>query len=374
MKLAVADVDRHDLGRAPLQQAVRETAGGRASVESPPADHGQREVVEGGIELVATPADEPAGRPEQLERLARSDESSRLQRRRAADGHPSRSNRGLGLGPVGGQAPAHELRVESAAARHQPERNVSAVIPLSDERASTRPAVVTIGILVICVAVYVFVQPSFGRDTGADTEFNFRHGAIPYELSHGAPLTLCQVARAAAPSQAAQTCARPGGDLAFEPGKPVYLAVVWSMFLHGGIFHIAGNLLFLWVFGRRVEDRLGHVGFTAFYLLSGIVAATAFVLSTPNSTVPFIGASGAIAGVMGAYLLWFPRARINTLFFVFVIIWFRIQARWILLAWFVLQFFTSPNSGIAWVSHVGGFVFGMAVAWVLRPRQPAATP
>ncbi len=169
-------------------------------------------------------------------------------------------------------------------------------------------------------------------------------------------------------------CAGPAADDAFAPGKAIYLAVITSLFLHGGILHIAGNLLFLWVFGRRVEDRLGPVLYAAFYLAAGIAAAACQVLASVDSTVPFIGASGAIAGVMGAYLVWFPHARINTLFFVFVIIWFKIQAQWVLLAWFVLQFFTSPNSDVAWVAHVGGFVFGMAVAllWrLLRPHRPA---
>ena len=244
------------------------------------------------------------------------------------------------------------------------------MIPLSDERVGTRPAVVTIALIVACVAVYLFVQPTPGRETAEDVEFDFRNAAIPYELTHGRPLTLCQVAQSAAPSQQAQVCAGPSGELAFAPGKPVYVSVLASLFLHGGIIHIGGNLLFLWVFGRRVEDRLGRVAFAGFYFAAGVVAAAAHVLAAPNSTVPFIGASGAIAGVMGAYLVWFPHARINTLFFVFVILWFRVQARWILLAWFVLQFFTSPNSGVAWVAHVGGFLFGMAVAWLLRPRAP----
>jgi membrane associated rhomboid family serine protease len=244
------------------------------------------------------------------------------------------------------------------------------VIPLSDERVSTRPAVITIALIVACIVVYVFVQPSFGRDTSDDTRFDFRHAAIPFELTHGRPLTTCEVAEVAARSQAAQVCASPGADEPFAPGKQVYLAVLASMFLHGSIFHIAGNLLFLWVFGRRVEDRLGRLAYLLFYLAAGIVAAAAQVIADPSSSVPFIGASGAIAGVMGAYLVWFPRARINTLFFVIVIIWFKVQARWILLAWFVLQFFTSPNSGIAWVSHIGGFVFGMGVAWLLGRSRP----
>jgi membrane associated rhomboid family serine protease len=154
-------------------------------------------------------------------------------------------------------------------------------------------------------------------------------------------------------------------------GLPTWTTIFTAMFMHASFLHIAGNMLFLWVFGRRVEDRLGPVVFAVFFLAAGIVAAIAQVMADPNSTVPFIGASGAIAGVMGAYLVWFPRAQINTLFFVFIIFWFRIPAWIVLVAWFVLQFFTSPNSGIAWVAHVGGFVFGAGVAWLLRPRRPS---
>jgi membrane associated rhomboid family serine protease len=245
------------------------------------------------------------------------------------------------------------------------------VIPLSDERAGTRPAVVTMVLIGFCAVVYFFVQPTPFQDTGSDVSFDYRHAAIPYELTHGRPLTNCEVARTAAPAQQTEACRPPTGQEPFAPGKPIYLAVLLSLFLHGSIWHLAGNLLFLWVFGRRIEDRLGPVVFTIFYLVAGVVAAIAQTMAGPNSMVPFIGASGAIAGVMGAYLVWFPRARINTLFFVFVIIWFRIPAWIVLLAWFVLQFFTSPNSGIAWVAHVGGFVFGAGVAWLLRPRRPS---
>jgi membrane associated rhomboid family serine protease len=245
------------------------------------------------------------------------------------------------------------------------------VIPLSDGRVSTRPAVVTLALIALCVVVYLFVQPTPMRQTSDDVQFDYDHAAIPYELTHGRPLTNCQVSQAASPASAARVCNVPEGQAPFAPGKPIYLAVLFSIFLHGSIWHIAGNMLFLWVFGRRVEDRLGSVGFGLFFLAAGIVAAAAQVMADPNSTVPFIGASGAIAGVMGAYLVWFPRAQINTLFFVFIIFWFRIPAWIVLVAWFVLQFFTSPNSGIAWVAHVGGFVFGAGLAWLLRPRRPA---
>jgi membrane associated rhomboid family serine protease len=253
------------------------------------------------------------------------------------------------------------------------------VIPLSDGRVSARPAVVTMALIALCVVVYVFVQPTPMRETSDDARFDYEHAAIPYELTHGRPLTNCEVSQAASQVDAPRVCNEPEGRVAFAPGKPIYLAVVFSIVLHGSIWHIAGNMLFLWVFGRRVEDRLGHLAFAAFFVGAGIVAAAAHVLAAPGSLVPFIGASGAIAGVMGAYLVWFPRAQINTLFFVFVILWFRIPAWIVLAAWFALQFFTSPNSGVAWVAHVGGFLFGAGLAWLLRPRrsspaQPAPWP
>jgi membrane associated rhomboid family serine protease len=250
------------------------------------------------------------------------------------------------------------------------------VIPLHDENPTSRRAIVTLAIIAACIVVYLFVQPSIGSDTAQDVQFDYDHAAVPYELSHGRPLTNCQVFTAVGSSQAPVVCRRAVGAVAFSPGKSVWLSVLYSMFFHGSWLHIAGNLLFLWVFGNNVEDRLGHAGFALFYLAAGVAATAAQVAVDVSSTAPMIGASGAIAGVMGAYLVWFPRAKVNTLFFVIIIVWFKIQARWILLAWFVLQFFTSPNSGVAWVAHVGGFVFGVVVGLLFRPRrrQPALNP
>ena len=155
------------------------------------------------------------------------------------------------------------------------------------------------------------------------------------------------------------------------PRKNVFLAVLYSMFLHANLLHIAGNMLFLWIFGNNIEDRMGWIGYPIFYLVSGVVAAATQFAVGPNSTVPVVGASGAIAGVMGAYLVLFPRVRIRALIF---IIPADVPAYVLLTFWFVLQFFTSPSSGVAWVAHVGGFVFGAIVAFVLRNRlRPAPT-
>src|SRR4051812_36190171 len=146
------------------------------------------------------------------------------------------------------------------------------------------------------------------------------------------------------------------------------------MFMHGNLLHIAGNMLFLWVFGNNIEDRMGKVGYLAFYLIGGFAAAMAHILVQPHSAIPVVGASGAIAALMGAYLVLFPKAPINTLLILGFIILFRKLPAWVLLvAWFGLQFLTNPNEGVAWVAHVGGFVFGALVALALRPRLSPPT-
>jgi membrane associated rhomboid family serine protease len=162
------------------------------------------------------------------------------------------------------------------------------------------------------------------------------------------------------------------------------LTVLTSMFLHGGLLHIGGNMLYLWIFGNNVEDTLGHGRFVVFYLASGTVAAAAQTALSVTSSVPMIGASGAVSGVLGAYLLLFPRANVLTLIIVgFFIRLVRIPAVIVLGFWFVVQFLSGlvtwtgsalrgePLGGeIAWFAHVGGFFAGMALLFLLRPREP----
>ena len=153
------------------------------------------------------------------------------------------------------------------------------------------------------------------------------------------------------------------------------------MFIHGGFLHIAGNMWFLWVFGRNVEDILGGAKYLFFYLLCGVVAAVAQILINPSSTVPTIGASGAIAGVMGAYLIKFPRARIVTLVvIIFFLTTVDIPAAFLLLYWFAIQFFSGVGSigysqasegGVAFFAHVGGFLAGMGLILLLPTKQRA---
>ena len=138
------------------------------------------------------------------------------------------------------------------------------------------------------------------------------------------------------------------------------------MFLHGGLLHLGGNMLFLWVFGNNIEDHLGRVKYVIFYLIAGIVATAAHVLGDVGSTIPVVGASGAVAGVMGAYLVWFPWAQIKTLVFIMLT---NLKAWMVLAFWFGSQFFISPSDGVAWLAHVGGFVFGVLIAALARGSE-----
>jgi membrane associated rhomboid family serine protease len=152
------------------------------------------------------------------------------------------------------------------------------------------------------------------------------------------------------------------------------------MFIHGGFWHVAGNMLYLFIFGAAVEYRLGPLRYLIFYLAAGIAAALATVAIAPGATVPVIGASGAIAGVLGAYFVFYPRGRILTILPIFIFIQFiEIPAVIYLLLWFALQLFSgisdgsagAMNGGVAWWAHVGGFLFGIAVAPMLASSEPS---
>jgi membrane associated rhomboid family serine protease len=162
------------------------------------------------------------------------------------------------------------------------------------------------------------------------------------------------------------------------PDRLNLASLVTSMFLHGGWLHILGNMLFLWVFGRNVEDLIGGTRFLILYLLCGVAAAVVQIISNPYSRVPTIGASGAIAGIMGAYLIRFPRTRINILFLFVFITTFEIPAAFLLLYWFVLQFVSGfsalagsdyTGGGVAWFAHVGGFIAGMLLVRLFPDRR-----
>jgi membrane associated rhomboid family serine protease len=134
------------------------------------------------------------------------------------------------------------------------------------------------------------------------------------------------------------------------------------MFLHGSLLHIAGNMLFLWIFGNNIEDAWGRIKYLGFYLVAGVVATATFMALNPSSAVPLVGASGAIAGVMGAYLVLFPNVRIRSLL-LFVVA--DVKAKWWLLAWLASQFVLNQD-GVAWTAHVGGFAFGILAGLLAR--------
>jgi len=242
------------------------------------------------------------------------------------------------------------------------------VIPLHDDNPARRFPIVTILLIAVNVFVYFIVQPHNEND---DIVFTYEYAAIPCEVTQGDPLSIGEIQTGDCDDSSAVTEV----DEPF-PDKNVYLAVIYSMFLHGSLLHLAGNMLFLWVFGNNVEDHMTPVGFLLFYFAVGILAMVAHVIPDVGSTTPVIGASGAIAGVMGAYLVLWPRARILTFVPLFLFFVVYLPAGLVLALWFGLQFLTNPNSGVAWVAHVGGFAAGVLIALALRglfgpPRQHA---
>jgi membrane associated rhomboid family serine protease len=247
------------------------------------------------------------------------------------------------------------------------------VIPLKDENPTRRRPYATLAIIAACIGIYFLWQPTPFSETTDDVVFAIDHAAIPCEVVHDRPLTLAEL-RATYEVGRDDACGiAPDDSPPGVPDKSIWLSVVVSMFLHGSILHLAGNVLFLWIFGNNIEDRLGTVRYVLFYLVGGVAATAAHVLLDVDSTIAMVGASGAIAAVMGAYLVWFPDAPVRTLLIFFFILVVRIRAKYLLGFWFVLQFLTSPNSGVAWAAHVGGFVFGALVALLVRGSGMART-
>lgn len=214
------------------------------------------------------------------------------------------------------------------------------MLPFKDNIPTERFPVVTVALIVINVLIFLY-ELSLGRQ-GLD-EFYRVYGMTPYEITSGVSLV--------------------------PRNFPVYLTLITSMFLHGGILHLGGNMLFLWIFGNNVEDSMGRFRFIIFYLVCGVAASLAQIAIDPSSQVVNIGASGAIAGVLGGYILLFPRARVTTLVFLgFFITFFELPAVVVLVFWFVLQLFSGSISifsgaasggGVAYFAHVGGFVLGL---------------
>lgn len=255
----------------------------------------------------------------------------------------------------------------------------TSLIPIHDENPTRTFSIVTAVIIAINVAVFLLLQPNFGQQASCGpgdvacqaencktVQFFYKWGVVPAEMTEGEQFN-------------DQIC----NDVYLED-KSLMASLFSSMFLHGGFMHLAGNMLFLWVFGNNIEDRLGKVKFVFFYLLVGLAGTLAHVWFNPDSVIPTVGASGAISGLLGAYAVLFPRAIIHTvvpipiLFFIFGRI--RLPAMLVLGMWFAGQFFigqgqsADEGGGVAWVAHVGGFVAGMALIWLFGGRRRRARP
>jgi membrane associated rhomboid family serine protease len=232
------------------------------------------------------------------------------------------------------------------------------MIPVSIENRTVRPPWMTVLILTAIFAVWILVQGGGLPDNDALLAKTVCiYGMVPGEITHLAPL-----------GQAVPI--GPGLDCVVDNDRINIVTPLLSLFLHGSWMHILGNALFLWIFGRAIEDVMGPVRFLGFYLLCGLVASAAQIVVNPSSPVPTVGASGAISGVMGAYLMLFPRVRVH-MFFFFLIFFkiFRIPAWLVLLYWFAIQVLTGlpelnsvggePTGGVAVWAHVGGFLTGL---------------
>lgn len=221
------------------------------------------------------------------------------------------------------------------------------MIPLKSDLPTRTVPFVAFTLIVLNLLIYFFTV-SLGSSVNA---ILFTHGAIPYKMIHEFSLS---------------------GGL---PG-PVVQSIFSSMFLHAGFFHVGGNMLYLWIFGNNIEDELGHIRFILFYLLCGVVAAYSHALVDPSSKIPMVGASGAVSGLLGAYLLLFPRAKILTLLPIgFFITTVRIPAIFVIGLWVVGQLmyaFTPAQAqgGVAWFAHVGGFIAGMLLLRFFRRKRP----
>jgi membrane associated rhomboid family serine protease len=237
------------------------------------------------------------------------------------------------------------------------------LFPLSDDdRSLASPAYVTWALVAANLAAFA-VQWN-------DPGFTYRYALVPYEITHGEDL----VQPVALDLGSGQYAAIP-----HAPGpRPLLLTLFTSMFLHGGLAHLGGNLLFLWIFGDNVEHRFGHLAFLLFYLASGIAAGCAQIAVDPQAVLPMLGASGAISGVMGAYLVLFPHNRVH----VIVLIWIVSLPAYVVIGLWVLSQFsnglgsiavTAPTGGVAYAAHLGGFAAGAAIALFCRSRWLAET-
>ena len=243
------------------------------------------------------------------------------------------------------------------------------MIPIKDNMPTDRFPLVTLGLILANAVAYLLAVAHGGSlISGPDAAEIYRYGAIPQAFTRGVQqIDLQSIA----------------GTLVIHP-LPAWETAFTSMFMHASIIHLAGNMLFLWIFGNNVEDSLGRLRFLGFYILGGLAALALQVLLSPDSAAPTIGASGAIAGVLGGYILLYPRARVLTL--VLIILFFTVielPAIVMLGVWFAEQALfaatdlTNPSGGgggVAYFAHVGGFAFGVLTVRLLARRQKAVPP
>ncbi len=244
------------------------------------------------------------------------------------------------------------------------------MLPIGDQNEpGGRRAPVTLVLILLNFAVFILLQlPEADR---ARQPFTYGYSVVPYEITHNVDLV--------GPERI--TVGDESGVIDEEPGpSPIWLTLLTSMFMHGGWLHILGNMWFLWIFGDNVERRFGSLPYLAFYLAAGLVASFAQIAADPASRIPSLGASGAIAGVLGAYLALFPGNRVTIIAFRFIP--FAVPAIVAIGIWAVLQFVngfasiavTEQTGGVAYLAHVGGFIAGVVVGIVARSSGPRRDP
>lgn len=230
------------------------------------------------------------------------------------------------------------------------------MLPIRDLNPSRTTPIITWLIVGITALIFFTVQGGAG-DPLALEEHLYEAASIPCEVTTREPLSLIEINGG--------SCEK--GDPPLFSGKSIWLSVLASIFFHGGIGHLISNLWVLIIFGNNVEDAFGHTSYLIFYLMAGLAASAAHIVIRPESTLPVVGASGAIAGVMGAYAVLFPGARVTSIVPPFFFWPFAIPALLFLGIWFVSQFLLAgAESNIAWEAHVAGFAFGLIVAMVGR--------
>jgi membrane associated rhomboid family serine protease len=261
------------------------------------------------------------------------------------------------------------------------------VLPLKDNIPTDRLPIITIVLIVANVLVY-FLWQKGGLTLGDPHSPHYltnlaKYGAVPYELTH--PGKECGFAVMGNVADANHFVCSANHRAVYPPSQPSpWITPFTAMFMHGGLLHLGGNMLFLWIFGNNVEDSMGRLRFVIFYVLGGLAAFALQVLVSPSAAVPTIGASGAIAAVLGGYVLLYPHARVLTvIFIIFFFTLVEIPALLVLGFWFIQQVLfgaynltnpTGGGGGVAYFAHIGGFAFGLLAIRLFAQRQKSAPP